>query len=369
MSIFDDVKRLHQDRIANALGLRLAGDRKSYVCPECGNGSNRGKGDGLVWRENGTARRPNWWCPSCCKNFSNVDLVAAVEVISPQAYRELAVRLGELFTELINRSPFEKKSARQAEKSPVLPVKNQSEENLAPKNYSRAYETWRQKYSLKKFIDAQGGLWRGFDYEFLKSHGAIFNPEYMVGGGETAPVIILPYDDTFYFWREVGGSRRGVPKGSQRKNFYVASSIKGEWVTFDNGKRFVSCNIIFEGELDALSLRQAFIRENCKYFLEDTGIMATGSANFTQAQVESLIAEYGSAEDKPKFLIVFDNDKHGVDGSDRLVKILQAAGFYACAGYFGELGGKKIDANDILVKRGADALIRAVCDLIDAGRF
>ena len=414
MSIFDDVKRLHQDRIANALGLRLAGDRRSYVCPNCGNGSKHGKGDGLVWREHGKRGVPNWWCPSCSENFSNVDLIATVEGINSSDYARVASRLAELFPEYATNdfSSFQEKGrplaaskrsmsantpARALEKnfpaaapqndsaddskrntysemkavgtSPEVLLVESSEAVPERKNYSRAYDFWRKKYSLKKFVGEQGGLWRGFDYEFLNSVGAIYNPEYMVGGGETAPVIILPYDDTFYFWREVGGNRRGVPKDSKRDSFYVASPIKGEWVTFDNGKRFVSCNIIFEGELDALSLRQAFIRENCKYFLEDMGIMATGSANFTQAQVESLIAEYGSAEDKPKFLIVFDNDKHGVEGSERLAKILRAAGFYATYEYFGELGEKKIDANDILVRHGADALIRAVCDLIDAGRF
>lgn len=289
MGIFADVNQLLKDRIAGVVGLELANDRRSYVCPNCGNGSKHGKGDGLVWTEHGKRGVPNWWCPSpsCSGNWSNVDLIATVEGINSSDYARLASRLAELFPEYATNdfSSFQEKRrplaagkrslsantpARASEKNfPAAAPQNDSADDskrntysemktvgTSPevpevKNYSRAYEFWRKKYSLKKFIDAQGGLWRGFDYEFLNSHGAIFNPEYMVGVGETAPVIILPYDDTFYFWREVGGSRRGVPKGSQRKNFYVASSIKGEWVTFDNGKRFVSCNIIFEGELDA----------------------------------------------------------------------------------------------------------------------
>lgn len=400
MSIFEEVNKLWKERIAAVVRLELARDRKSYVCPECGNGSNRGKGDGLVWTERGKRGTPNWWCPSCSENFSNVDLIAAVEGISKSEYAEIARRLSELFPEYATpansfsfqkRKPLaaskwlksEKTPARATEKNlaaaapkksakPPEDVKasRSAEENPAPKNYSRAYEFWRRKYSLKKFIDEQGGLWRGFDYEFLKSVDATYCPEYFAGVGEKVPAIILPYDENFYFWREVGGSRRGVPKGSQRNKFYVANPInKGEWVTFDDGKSFfVSVNIITEGELDALSIRQAFIRENCKLFLEDMGILATGSANYTQAQVESLISEYSAAKDKPKFLVAYDNDSAGVEASKRLVDTLTVAGFYARAGFFGKVGGQKVDANDLL-QQGAEVLIRAVLDLIETGGF
>lgn len=411
MSIFEDVKQLAKERIASVVGLQLARDRKSYACPLCGNGLNHGKGDGLVWTELGRRGAPNWWCPnpSCDvnRNFSNVDLIAAVEGINPSEYGELARRLAELFPEYATDNSFsfqkrkppaaskrlklENTPARATEKNlaAAAPSKRntysemvlaeqspedvkasrRAEENPAPKNYSRAYEVWRRKYSLEKFIDEQG-LWRGFDYEFLNSVGAIFNPEYMVGVGETAPAIILPYDENFYFWREVGGSRKGVPKGCRRDKIYVANPInKGEWVTFDDGKSFfVSMNIIFEGVIDALSLKQAFIRENCKLFLEDTGILAVGSASYARGAIDNLIAEYSEAKDKPKFLVLFDNDS-GDDGAKRLVADLREAGFLAARNHFGELGGEKIDANDILVKQGADALIRAVCDLIDVGGF
>lgn len=412
MGIFADVNQLLKDRIAGVVGLELAGDRRSYVCPSCGNGSKHGKGDGLVWREHGKRGVPNWWCPSCSENFSNVDLIATVEGINSSDYARLASRLAELFPEYATNdfSSFKEKRrplaagkrslsantpVRASEKnfpaaapqndsaddskrntysemkavgtSPKIVACKSSEEVPEVKNHSRAYAFWRKNYSLKKFVGEQGGLWRGFDYEFLNSVGAIFNPEYMVGVGETAPVIILPYDDTFYFWREVGGSRRGVPKDSQRKNFYVATPVyKGHWTTFDNGRTaFISVNVIFEGELDALSLRQAFIREKCKTWLSEIGIMATGSANFTQAQVESLIAEYSEAKDKPKFLVLFDNDRGGYAGAKKLVDDLRAAGFYSTFQYFGEMGGKKIDANDLL-HRGADVLIQSVVDLIGA---
>lgn len=364
MSIFDDVNRLGKERIADALHLTLAGDRKSYACPECGNGLNGGKGDGLVYRELGKNGRPNWWCPSCRKNFSNVDLVAAVEGISVQV--ELGARLAAQFPELLTAFPFEKRTSNSAG---GRPLSTNTSARATQKNYSHAYEFWREKYSLKKFIDSQGGFWRGFDYDFLKSVGAIYNPEYFVGGGEKAPVMIFPYDDKLYFWREVGGGRRGVPKGSQRNKFYVATSIKGKWETFDDGESsFVGVNIITEGELDALSIRQALIRENCKLFLDDIGLLATGGKNFTRGQIESLVAEYGAAKDKPKFLIVYDNDSDGVEASKRLVDTLTAAGFYARADFFGKIGGKKIDANDLL-QRDAEVLIRAALDLIDNGGF
>ena len=358
VGIFDFVNSLPQADIAAAANLTRARDGKSFACPDCGNGLNGGKGDGLVYRERGKSGRPNWWCPGCQKNFSNVDVIATAEGISLQG--ELARRLSELF-------PFEEKRNDATSVGRLLSTNTPA--RAAEKNYSATYDFWGRKYSLKKFIDSQGGLWRGFDYDFLKSVGALFCPEYFVGGGEKAPVIILPYDETIYFWREVGGSRRGVPKGSQRNKFYVARPISGNVGIDDAGNEyFASANFIFEGELDALSLEQAFIRGNCQKYLDDIGILATGGKNFTRGQIESLVAKYGAAKYKPKFLVAYDNDKDGVDASKRLVDTLTAAGFYARAGFFGKVGGKKIDANDLL-QQGAEVLIRAAFDLIDIGGF
>jgi hypothetical protein len=123
-----------------------------------------------------------------------------------------------------------------------------------------------------------------------------------------------------------------------------------------------------EGELDALSIRQAFVREKCNLFLEDMGLLAAGSANYARRQLENLISEYKALGGEPKFLVAFDNDKAGVDGAKCLVDDLRAAGFKAAQVHFGEMGGKKIDANDLLIQ-GADVLIRAVCDLIEVGGF
>ena len=46
MNIFDLVNSDSEMNIAKRLGLSLANDQKSYVCPECGNGSGR-DGDGI----------------------------------------------------------------------------------------------------------------------------------------------------------------------------------------------------------------------------------------------------------------------------------------------------------------------------------
>ena len=57
VGIFDFVNSLPQADIAAAANLTRARDGKSFACPDCGNGLNGGKGDGLVYRERGKSGR------------------------------------------------------------------------------------------------------------------------------------------------------------------------------------------------------------------------------------------------------------------------------------------------------------------------
>lgn len=370
MSIFDEINQLPEEAIIDAAGLKPAGDKKSYVCPECGNGGGK-RGDGIKQRQGRS--RLNWWCPSCEKNFSNVDLIAAVEGIDPTDSAELAKRLGELFPAYVDDNFFSFQGDKSAwremtdlEKVETLKKMQSDKENQketvvesAPRNFSGFYDHCRKNYSLKEFVEDQGGAWRGLTYETLSEAGCVYHAEYMIGDNEKCPVVIIPYGDDLYFWREVGGTRRGVPKGAKRR-LYEAEQVK---------MGAPSLNFIVEGELDALSIKQS-----TKSLFEYFGVIATGSAAFSRMTVEELEKRFGKSEEKPCFVVMFDNDKAGMAQSHKLVNELRAAG-YPTEEFFLErqMAGEyettdssgdtkretclKVDANDLLQKAGEKALL------------
>ncbi|MBQ7080492.1 MAG: hypothetical protein IJM92_12740, partial [Fibrobacter sp.] len=96
VNIFDDVNSLPEAIIARRLGLSTARDGKSFLCPDCGNGSGK-TGDGI--KQTKLNGKLVWHCYRCGGHWSNVDLVALVEGISPSETAELARRLEELFPE------------------------------------------------------------------------------------------------------------------------------------------------------------------------------------------------------------------------------------------------------------------------------
>lgn len=329
MSIFDFVNNLPQEEILKVTELKLAKDGKSWVCPECGHGKG---GDGIKQKEfNG---KLTWHCYGTCgKHFSNVDLIAATLGISTNDKPELARRLKELFPECADEtfSFHDKKSARKEKNSAAEPAR---------KNYAKMYEV--QQRALPNWLATQKDCkWRGLTIETLKEARAGYNVKYKS--------VVLPYDDETYFWRAVESKARGVNKGGSRR-LYIAEPLKVGANTF---------NFMTEGEIDALSLKQAL----GKFFCDKVGVVATGSAQFVTKTVEELNKKYGKEKIKPKFIVVFDNDAAGAN-AEKMVAALNEAGFPTVAAYFGKLGEKKIDANDVL-QRSESELTEAAISMIE----
>ena len=70
MNIFDEVNILPQELIARRLGLSPARDGKSFLCPDCGNGSGK-SGDGI--KQTKLKGKLVWHCYRCGGHWSNVD--------------------------------------------------------------------------------------------------------------------------------------------------------------------------------------------------------------------------------------------------------------------------------------------------------
>ena len=80
MSIFDKVNLLPEAVISRRLALASARDGKSFLCPDCGNGSGKSR-DGI--KQTKLNGKLIWHCYRCGGHWSNVDLVALVEGIAP----------------------------------------------------------------------------------------------------------------------------------------------------------------------------------------------------------------------------------------------------------------------------------------------
>ena len=410
MNIFDEVNSLPEAVIAQRLGLSSARDGKSFICPECGNGSGKA-GDGI--KQTKLKGKLVWHCYRCDGHWSNADLVGVVEGISTSDTAELAKKLEEVFPEyrneafLLSREKLSTKSQsttkpflfsrddshfsvaeRQASKSasrenfgyrsegesqassdslsktlwtvPSLRVEVappasepvRALETVLPKNYAKLYEYCRK--NVAKFLSERGGSYRGLTLETFEKYGVAVHPEFGVEGHEKRPHLIIPYDDTHFVARAIVGhdrSHHGANAG-----LYEPLPIDGEFPTF-----------IVEGELDALSVVQS---------VSGLGIrcIATGGASKYRKVVPELEKRFGKLESKPSFIVMFDNDTAGKTNGLKLVNELRAAGYASelfflesqmvgtyevidSAGKTERVNYPKVDANDLL-QRNPDELVR-----------
>lgn len=338
--IFAKVNELDSSEIAARIGLNEAADGKSFTCPICGHGEH---GNGMQQKYSNYYGRLNWWCHTCRRNYSNVDLIAEVEGIDGGDSTRLSERLKEMFSEYTFNPSF---STRKREPELVTP----------PRDFSKLYRFCREKYSLKEFVEKCGGKWRGLTYETLTDAQCVFHAEYRAMKDIKVPVVIVPYDRTLYYWRRVdevprNELRGGVPEGTKRKP-YIAAPVINDFIV----------NVIVEGELDALSLKQELKRTIGSMI---GGIIAIGGAQHYQSLVAGLERKYKDDVVKPGFLILYDNDRAGAEYGEALKSSLRLAGFPAEQAYFARrMKGEsrngyeqpKVDANDLL-RQGEDILL------------
>ncbi len=352
IDIFEKINELDSTVIAARLGLNKAADDKSWTCPICGHGEH---GNGMIQKYSSYYGRLNWWCHTCRRNRSNVDLIAEVKGIDGGDVKRLSAYLKEEFLECVDTQFL---STRKREPEPVKP----------PRDFSKLYRFCREKYSLKKFVEKCGGKWRGLTFETLEAAGCLFHAEYMLGEGMKVPVVIVPYDRTLYYWRRVdevpkGEPKCGVPERVKRKP-YIAAPVVNDIIP-----DVIVPNVIVESELDALSLKQALGKQ-----IGSTigGIIATGGAQHYQPLVARLERQYKGEVVKPCFLIFYDNDKFGAEYGESLKASLRLAGFPALQFYFARrMKGQyrksyepKLDANDLL-QQSEYALISRYYEVLD----
>lgn len=366
MSIFDDVNLLSEETIAQRLGLTAARDGKSFLCPDCGNGSGN-TGDGI--KQSKLKGKLVWHCYRCGGHWSNVDLVALVEGISTNDTAELGKKLEELFPEQSNLFLFLRGEGfshfsvaeRQAlsDSQSFEPVR--ASEPVPPKNYGKTFYP-RYVETARKFLAERGGSYRGLTAETFEKYGLVVHPEFGVGYAEKLPTLIIPYDNYHFVARAIDSKRRPTQHG-QGAGLYEPLAIDGKFPTF-----------VVEGELDALSVVQS---------VGGLGIrcVATGGASKYGKVVPELEKRFGKTESKPSFLVMYDNDAVGKANGLKLVDELRVAGYPAELFFLSEhMAGEyevrdsrgkiewvnypKVDANDLL-QSSPEELVRRLLDGLD----
>ena len=360
MSIFDSVNRESEHAVASLLGLKVAKDGKSFECPICGHGKG---GDGIKQKE--YKGKLVWHCYGTCGgHWTNADLICVVHGVNLDDKAAVAKKLAELYPEYddSNFSSSRDKAERRGDSKTSGSVKNMEQKSAStaasttePKSFTPLYEYCRQNYSLKKFVESQGGKWRGLTLATLEKAGALYHAEYMFAEDNKQAAIILPKSDRHCFVRAVEGKdRRHQGQGA---GLYEPLPISTN-----------SVNFIVEGEINALSIAQAV---GGGAFVTGVGVIATGGASKWRKVVTELEKRFGNAHDKPRFIVVFDYDDAGEKNGAELVKDLIAAGYPAESFFFQEdKAGRfktfdpdgnyitytvdKVDANDLLLEKGEE---------------
>lgn len=384
--VHEQTNNMSAAEILSRLNLQFAKDGKSYPCPDCDNGLHgdprHGHGDGVKpYTKNGRTR---WHCHRCGRDFSNFDWAAFNLGINPEHDGASAAKaVGELYNISDDRdfSFSRDKSGSVSGMDKMIRGENgginlhahgwddvpaaifdsdgnvyyeygekKSASTSEPKNYAKGlYKYCREHYSLKKFVDNQGGTWRGLTFDTLSNAGCLYHPDFMLSEDNKAPCVIVPYDDYHYLARAVEGKAKS--KGGSNAGLYEPMSIKINGVNF-----------IFEGEINALSAAQV-LKTQESYF----GCVATGSASNWDKVVPELNKRFGAVERKPAFIVIFDDDGANNPVSKEharsLVVALNAAG-YPAATFFFEVN---TDANDLLVRGGDGELVGQLYDALDRG--
>ena len=298
-----------------------------------------------------------------------MDLIAASEGIDTTDTAEMARRISELYPEIGNGTFLfrgKEKSARRAmTKGGVVEMAEKKSASEEPKNYAeKFYPFCKKNYSLKEFVAARGGKWRGLTLETLESVGALYHGEYTFDAETKGAAVIIPYDDYHCFVRAVEGTeKRKLGTGA---GLYMPRPLKAEFPIF-----------IVEGEIDALSVMQA-----CEDF-SSFDVVATGSADNWRKVVPELDKQFANASDKPSCIVLFDNDESGMVHGRELVQALRTAGYPAESFFFeGRIAGEheyrksdgttetvtvpKVDANDLLRRDdNGVALLKRLMDAYD----
>ena len=322
MEFFEKFNKLSAEEILSRVNLDDAQKGGGYICPFCSHGKN---GDGVKPRigEKGDTR---WNCfGTCGQDYSNYDVACAALGLNADDRAASIKELKEIFG--LDDDNQQSSSSRG---EPARAGENDSgtKKTTEPRNFTGLYDYCRRNYSLRKFVDEQGGKWRGLTYETLNSAGCLYHGDYNGYGDDVpSPSILFPYSAHFWLVRSTVDRERRVAKDSKRE-LYIAAPIVLDVPNF-----------VTEGEIDSLSIKQV---------MPGYGAVAVGGVSNSKLLIEELNKQFGDAEQKPRFVVCLDNDDGGEKNVQKFVDRLRAAGYPAVYSFLEGTNAGKCDANDLL---------------------
>lgn len=302
----EDIKNRTPDILDHVLRRSPDGN---FICPFCGNGSNRdGTGINVV--------KNNPQVVKCFKCGDSWNIFQIIKHVDGCNFNEAVLKccniLGWQPAYLQQQHSKFKKSKSAAPPAPV------NKPHISPdKDLSDYIADCQNFIEDQRFIDYM--QYRGlYDLDLIYHFRIGFDPK--------CSCVVIPHDNNFC-------TRRRADLLSDKKRFYY---INGTHAKIFNPNALKN-DIIFvtEGAIDALSIIKA-----------GGNAIALGSAG----NAKLLIDKVANIIEKKAFVILFDDDEGGNHGAEALVKGLYDAAMYSERVFVPKIDGNtKTDANDLLV--------------------
>lgn len=336
--------------------IQLAKDKKTYVCPFCGNGTGK-SGDGLA------AKRYSWGynfkCFGGCNgaNYDNISLLAAYFGLDTRAdFREILRRAAALFGMATNDFPSNDFSSYHN----LKPLKN-----LPPKkSIAETEDEIRIKKLMLKIVGKDltapdklelipDSDRRGIDIETFRFFHCIFCPKWihpkLRAQGKsvsTSRRILIPSPGNNHYVAVLLDSDRTI---ENKKYWKMHTTGKFEIFGLQTLKVHTEYIFVYEGEFNAMTAWQTwkdfnFLRETMNILEVDTAknidngeivsadsvpysaFIATGGAS-ELSWIESIDEKCKTFGIVPRVIINFDKDKAGEGGAEKIQKELRARGY------------------------------------------
>lgn len=262
--------------------------RSGYICPVCGNGEGM-DGDGIALNKDGV----HYKCFKCGFYGDVIDLIGEKYAINDD--RERFKKARELYRDVLENAPT---AYENGQKWTDTPHPQEEQETDFTEFFLQAKENNDFKYLESRGIgrETQERFYIGFVLDWRSPKAPANVP--------TSPRCIIPTSKHSYIARDTRAELT-----DQQKRY---AKMKAGNVSIFNEKALTGNDeviFIVEGEIDALSVIEV-------------GAQAVGLGS--TSNIEKFIKSIENADSDKKFVIMLDNDKAGIEASEKLKGELKA---------------------------------------------
>lgn len=317
----------------------ISADEKSgYCCIFCGSGNGEhGTGAVTVYGDHAKCYSAN-----CGKIIRNTDIAAYCLGLTDTTGENffkiaefLSQELGIKYVETEDPSQNFSTSKIEKNENAVAATVEQPK-----KDYSKFYQYAQSR--LSEFISSRGGNWRGLSLEDLQAVHAGFNEREI--NGEKIQSVILPHNNFSYFERSITDKPQKVKQHHGRPKV-----IYNPYEVLNSGRKI----LIVEGEIDCITIHK--FGYPC---------LALGGASEINLLMKTLATESNGEVNKPKFIVMFDNNDggKGQEAAAELIRKLRESK-YEAVNFILSLK-LRYDANEFLQKDSV-ALSERLAEIYD----